>query len=195
MKPRGRFRSASERRAANRKRTGSTGVLLPERRPVVAWGMALTLVLASLVGTGLAGVAAGLWPQLMTCAREHLLPWIDRHVPDLAQAVRLAFHDLGLIAADLCRAVRAAWRRLRAVLVSQVATFVELPGGNCAVRITSVLRGRPDGAAPAVCVVTEQELDWTVLPAATLAAARSGALRGTSIDIARARDEMLTETV
>jgi hypothetical protein len=156
--------------------------------------MILTLVLAGLVGEGLAGVAAYFWPQIMTCAREQLLPWIDWNVPDLAQAVRLAFHDLDKIAAGLCRAVRAAWRSLRAVLLSQVATFVELSGGDCAVRITSVLRSR-DGAEPVIQVVTEQELDWAGLPEEIRAAAMYAGMHGTSIDIVRARDQMLTETV
>jgi hypothetical protein len=157
--------------------------------------MALTLILAGLVGAGLAGVAAYFWPQLMTCAREHLLPWIDRNVPDLARSARLAFHDLDQIAIELCRAVRAAWRSLRVVLLSQVATFAELFDGGCAIRITSEFRVLEDRDQAPVTVVTEQELDWTDLPEEIRAAALAGGMRGMSIDIVRARDQLLTETV
>jgi hypothetical protein len=155
--------------------------------------MALTLVLAGLVGAGLAGVAAYFWPQIMTCAREHLLPWIDRNVPGLAGSVRLAFHDLDEIAAEWFRAVRAAWGQLRTVLLSQVATFVELFNGDCAIRITSRLRPL-DGGGEVITVVTDQELGWPGLPAEIREAARSGGLRGTSIDLVRARDQILLET-
>jgi hypothetical protein len=157
--------------------------------------MVLTLVLVGLVGTGLARVAAYFWPQIMTCAREHLLPWIERNVPDLAESVRLAFHDLDKIAVDLCRAVRAAWRKLRAVLVSQVATFVELFNGDFAIRITSDLRIPQDRDRAPVTVVTEQELDWESLPEEIHAAVMSNGIRGTSIDVVRARDQILTDTV
>jgi len=157
--------------------------------------MALTLILMGLVGTGLAGVAAYFWPQIMTCAREHLLPWIDRNVPDLAGSARIAFHDLDKIAVELCRAVRAAWRKLRVVLLSQVATFVELFSGGCAIRITSTFCVLEDHDQTPVAVVTEQELDWGDLPEEIRAAARSDGLRDLSIDIVRARDQLLTETV
>jgi hypothetical protein len=157
--------------------------------------MALTLILAGILGAGLAGIAAYFWPQIMTCAREHLLPWIDRNVPDLAGSVRLAFHDLDKIAAELCRAVRAAWRQLRVVLLSQVATFVELFNGACAIRITSRFRILENRDTAPVTVVTEQELDWEDLPDEVRAAAMSDGITGMSIDIVRARDQLLTETV
>lgn len=157
--------------------------------------MMLTLVLVGLVGAGLASVAAYFWPQIMTCAREHLLPWIDRNVPDLAESVRLAFHDLDKIAVELCRAVRVAWRKLRAVLLSQVATFVELFNGDCAIRITSNLRIGEGRDTTPVTMVTEQELDWESLPEEVQAAVMSHGVRGTSIDIVRARDQILTDTV
>jgi hypothetical protein len=157
--------------------------------------MTLTLLLVVLVGAGLAGVCAYLWPQIMTSAREHLLPWIDWNVPGLAESVRLAFHDLAKIAIELGRAVQAAWCKLRAVLLSQVVTFVELFNGDCAMRITSKLRGPGDCHQSSVTVITEQELDWEAVPEEIRVAARSSDLRGVSIDIVRARDQLLTETV
>lgn len=156
--------------------------------------MVLTLVLVDVVGTGLARVAAYFWPQIMTCAREHLVPWIDRNIPDLAGAVRLAFHDLDEIEAELCRAVRAAWCKLRAVLISQAATFVELFNGDCALRITSNICILEDCDTAPVTVVTEQELDWEGMPEEIRAAAVSNGIRGMSIDIVRARDQLLAKS-
>ena len=96
-------------------------------------------VLTGLIGA-LAAVVAYFWPQLMTWAREHLLPWIDTHTPDLAPAVRLAFHDLDQVGVGWRRTVRTAWRQLRSVLVHETATFVRAPNGDWMVRITSSIR-------------------------------------------------------
>jgi hypothetical protein len=154
----------------------------------------LVLILASLIGGALVAVAVYFWPQIMTWAREHLLPWIDRNIPELAQAVRLAFQDLDKVAVELRRAVRSAWRRLRAVLLSETATFVKLVSGEWAVRITSYLRNVEQADKPVVKVVTEQHLNWEDLPADIRAEAMSNGLHGKSIDILKARDRLLTET-
>jgi hypothetical protein len=156
--------------------------------------MILTLVLSGLVGSALAGVAAYYWPQIMSWAREHVLPWIDRNIPELAESVRLAFQDLDNVAVGLRRTVRAAWLKLRNVLISQVAEFVKLFNGNWAVRITSYLRTLEDGDQPYVKVVTEQGLRWEELPEDVRAAAMSNGINGTKIDIVKARDQLLTET-
>jgi hypothetical protein len=156
--------------------------------------MILTLVLADVVSAGLANVATQFWPQIMTCAREHLVTWIDRNIPDLAEAVRLAFHDLDEIEAELCRAVRAAWRKLRTALISQTATFVELFNGGCALRITSDVRVLDGRDTAPVTVVTEHELDWEGMPEEIRAAAVSDGIRDMSIDIVRARDQLLAQT-
>jgi len=156
--------------------------------------VALTLVLAGLVGGALAGVAVYYWPQIMSWAREHVLPWIDRNTPDLAAPVRLAFADLDIVAVGLRRAVRHAWRKLRAVLVSQTAEFVGPLDGQWAVRLTSCLRPLEEGGRPCVTMVTEQALAWEELPADVRAAAMSNGVGGMTIDIVRARDQLLSET-
>jgi hypothetical protein len=154
----------------------------------------LTVVLTGLVGAGLAGVAVYFWPRIMSWAREHLLPWIDRNVPELADAVRLAFQDLDKVAVGLRRTVRAAWRRVRSVLLSQAAEFVSLWNGAWAVRITSYLRDLEASDKPVARVVTEQEVDWEDLPADIRAEAMANGINGTTIDIVRARDQLLAET-
>jgi hypothetical protein len=153
----------------------------------------LTVVLAGVVGAGLAAVAVYFWPTIMGWAREHLLPWVDVNVPDLAGAVRLAFHDLDRISVELRRAVRTTWWRLRQVLLGQVATFVEARAGEWAVQITSSLRAPRQAGRPVVEVVTEQRLDWGELPEEIRAQALANGLRDVSLDVMRARDRLLSE--
>lgn len=156
----------------------------------------LTAILTALVGTALGAVVAYFWPQIMSWAREHVLPWVDRNFPELAESVRLAFQDLDPAAVALRRAVRAAWRKLRAVLVSQTAEFVALfNSSEWAVRITSYLRALEEGDQPFVKVVTEQGLRWDELPADVRAAATSNGISGATIDIVKARDQLLSQTV
>jgi hypothetical protein len=154
----------------------------------------LVIILASLIGAALAAVAVYFWPQIMSWAREHLLPWVDRNMPELAEAVRLAFQDLDKIAVELRRAVRTAWHKLRTVLLSETATFVEKANREWAVQITSYLRNLDERDKPVVRVVTEQYLDWEDLPPEIRAQAMSNGLAGRSIDIVKARDELLAET-
>jgi hypothetical protein len=152
----------------------------------------LTGVLTGLIGA-LAAVVAYFWPQLMTCAREHLLPWIDEHTPDLAPAVRLAFHDLDPVGVGWHRTVRTAWRRLRDVLVHETATFVQEPNGDWVVRISSSIRDLAGGEKPVVTIVTEQCFDGQDLPDDVRAQALSDGLDGTSVDILRIRDQLLAD--
>jgi hypothetical protein len=155
----------------------------------------LTAILTALVGAALGAVVVYFWPQIMSWAREHVLPGVDRNFPELAESVRLAFQDLDPAAVALRRAVRAAWRRLREVLVSQTAEFVVLLNGEWAVRITSCLRALTEGGDPLVTVVTEQGLRWEELPADVRAAAMSNGIIGATIDIVKARDQLLSQTV
>jgi hypothetical protein len=151
-------------------------------------------ILTGLIGA-LAAVVAYFWPQLMTWTREHLLPWVDQHTPDLAPAVRLAFHDLDQVGVGWRRAVRTAWRQLRDVLVHQTATFFQVPHGGWAVRITSSVRRPAEDDQPVVTIVTEQFLDWQQLPDEVRAQALANGLDSTSIDILQARDELLADVI
>src|SRR5580658_8582169 len=146
----------------------------------------LIVVLTGLAGT-LAAVVAYFWPQLMTWTREHLLPWVDRCAPDLAPSVRLAFHDLDKVGVGWHRTVREAWQKLRNVLISESATFVQAPNGDWEVQITSTVRDLTEE----VTIVTAQRLVWEQLPGNVRAQALSDGLDGTSIDILCARDLLL----
>jgi hypothetical protein len=153
----------------------------------------LVVILAGVIGAALAGVAVYLWPTIMGWSREHLLPWVDRNIPELAEAVRLAFQNLDRISVDLRRAVRSAWRRLRRVLLSETAKFVEVVNGGWAVQITSYLRNLEQGEKPVVRVITEQRLDWEELPEEIRAQALSHGLRDSSLDVVQVRDQLLSE--
>jgi hypothetical protein len=154
----------------------------------------LMAILIRLAGVAVAAVAVYYWPQIMSWTREHLLPWVDENVPMLARAVRLAFQDLDQVAVELRRAVRSAWRSLRSILISQTATFVELPAGEWIVQITSFVRPAAAGEQSVVTIVTEQRLDWGDLPPDIRGRAMSHGLNGTTIDILAAREQMLTES-
>lgn len=154
----------------------------------------LALILAAMVGAALTGVAVYFWPSIMRWAREHLLPWVDRHMPELAEAVRLAFHDLDKISVELRRAVRIAWQRLRKVLIGETANFTARFDGTWAVQITSYLRNRLQSEKPYVKVVTEQVLGYDDLPQEIRAQALSNGLANSTLDILRARDQLLTQT-
>lgn len=152
--------------------------------------MEVHLTLDGLVPDGLVGVVGYFWPQVMSWAREHILPWIERNIPDLANSVRLAFQDLDKVADDLLRAVRVAWRRLRTVLVSQTAQFIGATSDTWVIRFMACLRA-PWHGEYVVYVAGEQELDWVGQPEEIRAAAIANGLNGTWIDIVRARDRLL----
>lgn len=157
--------------------------------------MDVSLALDGLVANGLVGVVSYLWPQTMSWAREHILPWVERNIPDLANSVRLAFQDLDKVADDLQQVVRAAWCRLRTVLISQSVQFVQLAHGVWVVRFISCMRVRNGSGEEVACVVGEQQLDWASQCEEIRAAAVSNRLSGTWIDVVRARDRMLAAPV
>jgi hypothetical protein len=154
----------------------------------------LIVILTGLTGA-LASVVAYFWPQLMTLTREHLLPWVDKHAPDLAPAVRLAFHDLDEIGVGWHRVVRTAWQNLRDVLISQSATFIQESNGEWVVQITSSVRNLADANKPIMTIATEQCLVWEQLSDEVRAHALEEGLDGTSIDILHARDLLLAEVL
>jgi hypothetical protein len=157
--------------------------------------MDVSLALDGLVADGLVGVVGYLWPQTMSWAREHILPWVERNIPDLANSVRLAFQDLDRVADDLQQVVRAAWCRLRTVLVSQTVQFVRLTNGVWVIRFISCMRVRNGSGEEVACVVGEQQLDWASQSEKIRAVAVANGLSGTWIDVVRARDRMLAAPV
>jgi hypothetical protein len=91
--------------------------------------------------------------------------------------------------------VRTAWRQLRSVLVHETATFVRAPDGDWMVRITSSIREQEQDDKQIVTIFTEQCFDWQHLPDELRAQALSNGLDGTSIDILRARDDLLADVI
>jgi hypothetical protein len=153
--------------------------------------MEVPLALDGLVTDGLVEVVGCFWPQVMTWAREQILPWIERKVPDLASSVRLAFQDLDWAADDLRQVVQVAWRRLRTVLIIQTAQFIRVPCGHWVVRFISCVHDPRWHGEFAVYVVSEHELDWTSQSEQIRAVALANGFSGTWVDIMRARDRLL----
>jgi hypothetical protein len=156
--------------------------------------MLLAAILVVMVGAALLGVAVYFWPQIMTWAREHMLPWVERYIPQLADSVRMAFLQLDNIAVRLRRASRDAWRKLRTVLLSQTAKFVEKTKSEWIVQIESYLLTRQEADRPYVRVVTEQPVSYEDLPDSVRASGLKNGVDGMTIDIVKARDELLRET-
>jgi hypothetical protein len=154
--------------------------------------VSLPALLADQLGTASAGVAVSLWPQIMALAREHLIPWIDQNVPELAGPARLAFHDLDIVADELRRVVRGSWRRLRVVLIGQTVQFGMASDGEWVIRITSRLRGPTAGDTPVVVLTTEERLCLEWLPEG-VSVAGLNQFRSAAIDIAQVRDDLLAE--
>ncbi|MFE1318040.1 hypothetical protein [Kitasatospora phosalacinea] len=154
----------------------------------------LLLLLTAAVGAGFAALALYFWPSLMGWAREHLLPWVERVVPTLANDVRVAFQNLDRVAVDVRRTVRSAWHRLRRVLLSEVAEFVQLIDGGWAVQITSYLRNLEDAAKPVVKMTSYQEIGYDELPDEVRARVLTGGVQKVNLDIVELRDQLLEET-
>ncbi|GAB1817736.1 hypothetical protein [Herbidospora sp. RD11066] len=100
----------------------------------------LAEILATLAGWPPSGLALGLWPILMRCTRETLVPWVDAHVPELANAARLAFHDLRDVSAELHLLVRSSWDRLRRTLLTGAFASISARPEGTTVRTVVVLR-------------------------------------------------------
>jgi hypothetical protein len=154
--------------------------------------VSLPAMLADQLGAATAGVAVSLWPQIMALAREHLIPWIDQNVPELAGPARLAFHDLDIVADELRRAVRGSWRRLRVVLIGQTVQFGTASDGEWVILITSRLRGRAAADAPVVVLTTVERLSLEWLPEEVRATGLNQ-FRSAAIDVAQIRDDLLSE--
>jgi hypothetical protein len=154
-------------------------------------------ILVALVGGIFAGVVLYFWPAIMGWARDHLLPWIDDHLPGLADDVRLAFAKADEVAVQARKAIRAAWQRLRTVLLSETAEFLQIFGSSneWKVQITSYLQRMQDSGKPVVRVVTEEHLNWDDLPAEIRQQAMAKGVRQSSLDITTARDEYLDKLV
>ena len=150
------------------------------------------MALAGLVGPGHVGVALHFWTLVMTWASDHLLPWIDLNAPELAETARMAFRILDSADDGQVLAIRAAWRKLRHVLLSQEAEFVRDSAGE-AIRITSYIR-RTGESGSVVGVSTIRQLGWEGWPAEIGAAAISNQEDGSKIDIVKARDWLLLGT-
>jgi hypothetical protein len=153
----------------------------------------IAVVITMVLGTGLlAGLVLAYWPRLIKAARDHLLPWIERHAPQLAPDVRQAFVVLDNLAVSARQALKGAWRRVRAVLLDEVARFVRGANERWSLQVTSYLRNLERREKPFVRVVTEEAVDYEDLPANV----READLRSQisdDVNLTQLMDEAMTE--
>jgi hypothetical protein len=152
---------------------------------------AVALVLVPVFGSAVATVAIVLWPRIVSWVRAHLLPWVEGHMPWLADDVRIALHDADQVAVHVRHQAREAWRRLRRVLLHQTVEFVRLVDDEWSLRITTWIITKQQQHKPYAKIVTEQPLRWDELPDQVRA---SALLRGRDrylLDVTDAHDRLL----
>ncbi|MEU7882982.1 hypothetical protein [Microbispora bryophytorum] len=157
----------------------------------------LLVVLAPLVGGAVAGALLHFWPRISLWAHDHLLPWVDHNLPMFADDIRLVFAEADRLASVARAAVKAAWQRVRAFLLSQVVEFLRVPGGDkWIVRITSYLK-QPEGSAkPYMRRIseTDEPLSWEDLPPHVRKDLLRQGVNDASVDMVDVHDRLLTET-
>ena len=126
--------------------------------------VAIILGLVALVGTAALTIY---WTKIVNWARNSLLPWVDKNIPELSDFVKDAFVVLDKVVVAMRAAAKAAWQRLRQTLLQQVAEFEQLTPSTWLLRITSWVKAKLNalGAEPAVMrVQTEQVIPYSELP-------------------------------
>lgn len=149
----------------------------------------LIAVVASVVVAALVGAVVAYWPRIMQWSVDSLLPWVETHLPELADDVRLAFLDLDKAAVKTRQAIRSAWRRVRTFLLHEAAEFVRLPNGHWAVQITSFLQNQETNGKPIAKHTTTWEMEYDDLPEEVRAQIIRDELA--PINVTKIRDELV----
>lgn len=129
----------------------------------------MVIELAVLIGIAVGAAAAAIyWTKILQWARNSLLPWIDQHMPSLSDDVRTAFVNIDKVVVPIRAAVKAAWQRVRHILLDQIAEFEQLSSNTWLLRITSWVRAKLDELDPArqaaTKIVTTQNIAFDELP-------------------------------
>lgn len=126
--------------------------------------VAIILGLAAIAGTVAVAVY---WTKIVNWARNSLMPWVDKNIPELSIFVRDAFVVLDKLATPMRALAKAAWQRLRQTLLQQVAEFEQLASGTWLLRITSWVKVKLNALDPEPVVKriqTEQVIPYSDLP-------------------------------
>ena len=112
-------------------------------------------------------IVAIYWTKILNWAQKSLMPWVDKNLPELSDAVRTAFVIADKAMSPARAAVKAAWQRVRTYLLKQIAEFEQVSNNSWMLRISSWVRVRLDAMdpAPAVKLIqTEQLISFDELP-------------------------------
>lgn len=142
-------------------------------------------LLALGLAVALLGVVAAFWPRILSWACDNVLPVIDRLVPQLADAVRLAFQ----VADSIITPIRLAWRRLTTSLVGMALRYVKSTSNKWIATMTSYVR---TAEGTHVETVSESVVSWEDLPDDVRARAiRAGDTISANVDVYAAREREL----
>jgi hypothetical protein len=126
--------------------------------------LAIVLGLAAIAGTAAITIY---WTKIVNWARNSLMPWVDKNIPELSDFVRDAFVVLDKAVASIRVAAKAAWQRLRQTLLQQVAEFEQLTPSTWLLRVTSWMKAKLNALDPEPAVTriqTEQVISYSDLP-------------------------------
>jgi hypothetical protein len=93
----------------------------------------------------------------MEWVSDSLLPWFEKHLPELAPLVHEGFVALDGVAVEIRRRAREVWYRLRPLLLKITVTF-EKEGSRWIRRTTSYIRKSIEHSAPVHGTVQEGRL-------------------------------------
>lgn len=148
------------------------------------------------VALGLTASAAILfWHKVLDWAERSLFPWVERNIPALAPIVRKGFAQLDKIAVSTRRAVRAAWEKLRTVLLQTVVTLQRRNSSVWLQQVTSYVVRILNGKRTPVKIVTEEEVGYDELPDAVREEYVRQNRTHAELDITKARDQELAEVL
>jgi hypothetical protein len=126
--------------------------------------VAIILGLAAIAGTAAVVIY---WTKIVNWARNSLMPWIDKNIPELSEFVRDAFVMIDKVAAPIRDLAKTAWQRVRQTLLHQVAEFEQRTQNTWLLRITSWVKVKLDALDPEPVVKqvqTEQIISYDELP-------------------------------
>ncbi len=150
-------------------------------------------VLAGILGVGTVLVIA-FWPQIIMWARDSLLPWVKRNLPEFAGYVEKAFLRLDDAITSVRRAIKAAWEKVRQWLLKETLEIRQKSSSTFVRKVTSWIVKQVEGKPKFLKVNSEEELSWDELPDEVREEfLRRGKMK--PIDVTEIRDRELSELV
>ncbi len=156
--------------------------------------------IAVALGLGVVAVAVvGIfWEQIIMWAHDSIFPWIKKNIPSIESEVREAFAAADRFFSTMRNLIRQAWKKLRQYLLKEVAKFTRQSSGKWIVQVTSLVIKNPEHleskeSNKVVKVVTEEEVDWDVLPPDVRAEFLRRDKSEAEIDVTEYRDRQIME--